>query len=319
MKFTHRVLGHTRRGTPIFAIAGGSSSEPPPQQQGEGEGDTLQVPADSRAPDTSGGEQPPATPASSQVVDPNRFVQGASEQGTEPPAPQQAGQPAPQGRVFTEEEVERFRQQERDKLYGRIEEMDQTIKELRDAQQREQEEEERAQQEAEEQRRAQEEEELDVRALLQKKEQEWNEKFSEIEQRERQQAELLEKERQFNALQEYKRNQVEANEERIMPQLRDLITGNTEEEINASIQAAIEKTESIMGDVAAATQAQRQSTPTARVTAPGDQGPLEQTEQLTRTYTAEELRNMPMSEYAKHRDKLLGGVSQKARQGGLYG
>lgn len=308
----------------IWPIAGGSGQEAPPSQEGEQQGqqqDGITVTEDSRAPDTSHGMQPPAQPAPTHSVDPGRFNQGAGEQGGQPPAAQPApGETNPQtGRTFTEAEVEAIRQQEKDKLYGRINEMDETIKEMRDRLAREQEEEAAREQEEERKRRAQEEEELDVRELLQRKEQEWNEKFEQIEQERKAQESLLEKERQYNALQEYKRNKVAQHEDDIMPQLRDLIAGNSEEEIDASINAAIEKTNSIIGDVAATQQQQRQAVPTARVTMPGDGGPIEQTENAQRVYSPEDINNMSMAEYAKHRDKLLGGASQKARSGGLYG
>lgn len=311
-----RVIGHTRKGRPVFAIAGGSANDVPPTTPPEGDpaGDTITVEAGDRPPAPT--EEPPATPASNRAVDPNAFNRGFDEQqrAGEQPTPGQTHNPAT-GRVFTEEEVEKIRQQEKDKLYGELNSTREELRKFREEREAEQ----RAREEEEarlaEEREKAGESDMDVRELIQKKEQEWNERFREVQEKQQQSEALLEQERRFNALNEYKRQMIETHADDIMPHLRDYVTGNSEEEIQASIQKQIETTNAILQDVQAAQQQQRQQVPTTRVTAPGDAGPLEQQTSSTRTFSAAEIAAMSPAEYAKYRDQLVGA----AGRAGPYG
>jgi hypothetical protein len=307
VKHTHKILGYTRKGTPVFAIAGGSGTNAPPVgDDAPKPGDTITVEAGDRAPAPT--EEPPATPASTRSVDPGAFGRGVEEQhAVGQPQQQPAGQKQP-----TWEDVERARQEEKDKLYGEISSVKDELKSIREA--REAEERTRAEEEAraEEQARSAAEGEMDVRELIQQKEREWNERFDQVRtEAERAQA-LLEQERRFNALQEYKRAQLETHANDIMPHLHGYVEGNTEEEIQASIQRQIETTNAILADVQQAQQAQRASIPGPRVTAPGDGGPVDQQETATRTFSADDIAKMTPAEFAKYRDQLLGAA---ARQG----
>ena len=69
----------------------------------------------------------------------------------------------PTGRFFTEEDIERARQQEKDKLYPRLEEMEDAAQELQAEREAEQAERQRLADEAEQARRAKEEGEMEVR------------------------------------------------------------------------------------------------------------------------------------------------------------
>lgn len=315
-----QILGYARSGKPIFAIMGGSGDGPAPdpqQQPQPNQGDTITVQeGDQPRPST---EQPPATPAPTSAVDPGAFSRGTAEhqpqQHQTPPGQQPvAGQTTnPEtGRTFTVEEVEAFRRQERDKLYPEIQSLKDELRAEREA--REEEQRKRAEEEARaaEAAREAEEGELDVRELIRRKEKEWEERFTEVQAEAEKSQAMLEQERQFNALQEYKRQKLEAHEDDIMPHLRGYVSGSSEEEIDASIQQQIETTAAILADVQQAQQAQRQQVPTTRVTAPGDGGPIEQTQTGQRTFSAEDIRNMTPAEYAKYRDQLLGAA---ARQG----
>lgn len=311
-----RVIGHTRKGRPVFAIAGGSGNDAPPQPP-EGEpnpGDTITVNPDDAPPPST--EEPPATPASNRAVDPNAFNRGFAEQqrAGEQPTPGQTTNPAT-GRVFTEEEVEKIRQQEKDKLYGELNSTREELRRFREEREAEQRAREEAEQRAAEEAEKAGESDMDVRELIQKKEQEWNDRFREVQEKQQQSEALLEQERRFNALNEYKRQQLEAHADDIMPHLRGYVTGNSEEEIQASIQKQIETTNAILQDVQAAQQQQRQQVPTTRVTAPGDAGPLEQQTSSTRTFSAAEIAAMTPAEYAKYRDQLVGA----AGRAGPYG
>ena len=317
MKHINKIIGRTRTGKPVYAIAGGSGEPPPQQPQG---GDTITV-QEGAPPSDAGenrGEEPPAKPAPQ--ADPGSFAKGFEEQanndgkGNQPVAGQTPN-PAT-GRVFTEDEVERFRQQERDKLYPRIEELSTELKSMREereAEQRAREEEEARQ--AEEARKA-EESDMDVRELIRKKESEWTQQMQEIRQESERAQALLDQERRHNALQEYKRQKLEVHEDDIMPHLRGYVDGSTEEEVDASIQKQIETTQAIMADVAQAQQQAQQQVPGTRVTAPGDGGPIEQTTASTRNFSAEDIANMSPAEYAKYRDSLIGAAAKHGPYGG---
>ena len=300
-----KVIGHTRKGTPVYAISGGSGEGTP--------GSTISV-EDGGQPFQAGenrGEEPPATPAPTTQVDPEAFNKGFREQqeAGQQPTPGVTQNPAT-GRTFTAEEVEKIRQQEKDKLYGQIDELKGELKsyrEEREAEKRAREEEEtRLAQEAE----AKAESEMDVRELIRKKEEEWTKQMREIQEQAERDRALLDQERKFSALQEYKRQQLEAHADDIMPHLRGYVTGSTEEEIQASIQQQIQTTQAIMADVAAAQQQAQQQVPTTRVTAPGDSGPLEQTQSGTRTFSAEDIAAMTPAEFAKHRDQLMSAAAK---------
>ena len=305
------VIGYTRKSRPVYAISGGSSNEPPPGSSvtvNEG-GEPLQA-GEHR------GEEPPAKPAPTSAVDPEAFARGFREQQEAGQQPTPGVTPNPStGRTFTADEVEKIRQQEKDKLYGQIDELKgelRSYREEREAEQRAREEEEaRRAEEAEEKAEA----DMDVRELIRKKEEEWTTQMREIQEQAERDRALLDQERKFSALQEYKRQQLETHADDIMPHLRPYVQGNSEEEIQASIQQQIETTNAIMADVQAAQQNQQAAVPTTRVTAPGDGGPLEQATSGTRTFSAEEIAAMSPAQFAKHRDQLL----RAAGQAGPYG
>lgn len=288
----------------VWPIAGASSDAP------EAGSDTVTISDSDDGPDASAapeGVTPPATPAPTSAVDPGAFQRGTTD--ATPPTPD---------RVFTAADVEKARKEEKDKVYSQIEQMKNELKSLREAQ-----EEEKRLQEEEEARQAEaaaaaEEDGLDVKEFVRRKEAEWRKQLAEVRAEAERDRAALAKERELAALQEYRASVLETNAERIMPHLTDLVVGDTREEIDAAVERAAAKTEAIMADVAAAQQQQRQAMPTTRVTQPGT-GPMEQVESSTRQLSAEDIRNMPMSEYMKIRDKLVNAASQRVTQGGLYG
>ena len=309
---TMPILGYTSKGTPIFHLRG--ADDPTPQQQ---PGSTITIDG-SQAPQQQAGEhrgeEPPAHPASTASVDPDAaFARGFREQQAagQQPTPGATQNPAT-GRTFTEAEVEAIRQQEKDKLYGRIDELGteiRTMREEREAEKRARDEEEARK--IEEARKASE-GEMDVRELIGQKEQEWNERFNKIQEEARLAQAALDQERRLGALKEFRDGLIAQHADDIMPHLVPYVGGNTEEEIKASVQQQIETTGKIMADLAAAQQAQQAAVPTTRVTAPGDAGPLEQTTTGQRQYSAEEIAAMNPTEWAKHRDQFLRAA---ARQG----
>lgn len=230
-------------------------------------------------------------------------------------------EPTPQnnGKLFTEEEVQKIRQQEKDKLYKRVEESDARVKSMEEqlallTQEREaaiKEAEERARKEAEilKQREL---EELSTKELLTRKEdefnsrinqveQEWQQKFQTLEQQRQMQEAVLEKEREMQALESYRQRRMTEEQENIIPQLLDLISGNNADEIEASIEALRVRSGAIIEEVQAVQQPR--SLRGAPVTAP-PVGPLDNQMEY-QTFSTDDIRNMPMDQYAKMRDRLL--------------
>jgi hypothetical protein len=250
----------------------------------------------------------------------------------------------PTGPVFTADDLERVRSEEKDKLYGRIDSLTETInglkKEVGGLTAEEQRvkaaaEEERARLEAE--ARAKEAEELDAKSLLAKREQEWRDeqarlqsdwekRFETLEQQRANEAALREKEREFNDLKDYTQAQVAANSDKIAPQLLGWITGNSREEIDAAVARAIATTDALVADMQQSMQqvdpalqqqvavpAAPPATPGTRVTAAPGTDPGAQFQTLTQ----EQIARMPMDEYAKLRGTL--GIGGQSNARGLYG
>lgn len=223
-------------------------------------------------------------------------------------------------KFYTEEDLAKVRSQEKDKLYPQIEQLKEEVASLR----REKEEQvarlaqEQADIQAAAEAKAKEEREseLEVRELLKVKENEWQEQLE----RERQERErafaLLEQERLFTDLQNYRSQRVDQERENIMPELLDLIAGNTREEIDASLEGLKERSARILESAQAAMQATRRDMTGTRATLP-PAGPLENNTSQ-RNFTAQEIAAMSVQEYAQYRDKLM---SPQARgvQTGLFG
>lgn len=232
---------------------------------------------------------------------------------------------------FSAEQVEAIRTQEKDKLYGRLTQEQQARKDLEDRLkvfESQQEEANRlaaeAQAQADAQRRAREEEELSAKDLIKVKEDEWKRELATVQQEmqrrldeaeneRKQAAALLEMERNFQALETYKNRRLaeEAAAMTIMPDLMDFVVGNTEDEIEASISALVQKTSAIVDSI------QQNLPPTQRLrgvptTGGAPTGPLDNyTEQ--QTLTVDDLKNLSMNEYAKIRERLLPAASNRTR------
>lgn len=260
------------------------------------------------------------------VTDPTQTQEPPPPEGvtvpvTEPEPPKQESKEAPKeegkpSKTFTAEDIEKARKEEKDKLYNRLSTMEEELKAMK----AEREAREKAQKEAEKQaaeeakKKAQ--EEMSAKELLAQKEQEWEQRFQSLQQdRERDRA-ILEQERQFTALMDYRANRMAEEAENILPELIDLVAGNSQEEIEASIARLRERTEKIVGNVQAAQQQARREMPGTKVTAPPT-GPVEN-QPGYETLSADDIRGMDMATYAKRREQLLGAASQN-RNKGLFG
>jgi hypothetical protein len=97
--------------------------------------------------------------------------------------------------------------------------------------------------------------------------------------------------------------------EEIAPELRDMVSGNTEAEIDASIEVLKKKSQAIIGNYNQLLQKQGAARPTVGVTAPPI-APQDMTPQ-TQTLTPDDIKAMNPEEYAQHRDALLRAASQQ--------
>lgn len=220
---------------------------------------------------------------------------------------------------FSADDVQKIRQQEKDKMYKRLEEADRRTKALEEQLNVISEEREKAIKEAEERAKAEaeilrqrEKEELSAKELLAKREdefnqrinqveEEWRGRFDQLEQERQAQEALLEKERYAQQLESYRQRKLTEEQETIIPELRDLISGNTPEEIDNSIAVLRERSSAIIESIQQASQPTRVKG--APVTAP-PVGPMD-TQEEYQTLSAEDIRNMPMDQYMKMRERLL--------------
>lgn len=242
----------------------------------------------------------------------------------EPPAPKPT---PPVTKTFTEQEVERIRQEEKDKLYGRLSEWEKQFNEQREqlaALQAAKDAEvaaaaEAARAAAEEEARKKWEEQ-DSKTLLAEVNQQWEQRFQTLQQERELERAAFAKEQEFAALKEYaneKVNAAKANNE-IAPELVDFVSGNTQEEIDASLEFVKAKSAEIAENIRNAAIAQRAAMPGVSTAGYSTSGPMDSTPG-TKTFTADELKNMSMADYQRYRDQLL-PAARSAQQGrGLYG
>lgn len=219
-----------------------------------------------------------------------------------------AGQPA-NGARFTAEDLETARKQEKDKLYPLIEELKSKVSIFEQERLARLDEEQKAREKAEAKAKKKADDETDLRTLLEQKEADWQARLEQERQQREQFQTLLEREREFQALEAYRAEALNANRDNILPELVDLVQGNTREEIDASIAGLKDRSSRILEATQAAMQTTRQTWAGTRVTSP-PAGPLD-TDSGSRQFSAEDIRNMPVSEYAKVRGKLLGNTSNR--------
>lgn len=236
---------------------------------------------------------------------------------TEVPAP-------PSGPFYTAEDIARVRQEEKDKLYSRLNTQGTKLNALEEQIKTWQTERDTAAQ-AETQRQAAEAEaarvaaqaEMSAMERLTQRETEWAAQLDAVRKESEQKFAVLEKDRSLAQLQSYIQRRVREEAENIAPELIDLIDGNTPDEVEAMVTLLKAKTDLILNNLQVAnTQvtANMRGVSSAGYTA--SDGPLEN-QLASKTYSPEELRSMPMSEYAKLRNSLLGAASQT--NGGLFG
>jgi hypothetical protein len=230
---------------------------------------------------------------------------------------------------FSADDLEKARAQEKAKLYPQLEKTQAelaSVKKILEEQQAANAErnarraERLAQQAAE--KKAIEEDEMSFKALLKTKEQEWQNELQvrdariEEERQEREKAfALLQLEREYQELDRYRSSRIEQERDNIIPELIDLVTGNSRDEIEQSILGLKDRSAKIFESVQAASQQTRKEMVGTRITVPAS-GPLDN-DSDSRAYSPNDISNMPMSEYAKNRSKLLGNSNNRGQ--GLFG
>lgn len=245
----------------------------------------------------------------------------------EPPA-------APEVTGFTAEDIEKARREEKDKMYARLEQekkqreaFEAQVSDLLAAQQSAAQKEAEALAAAEAATRKKAEEDMSAKELIAQRDAEYQaelariraeseQQFQQLQQERELERATLEKDRQMAELRAYAQAKVTENQDSIAPQLRDFITGNSPEEIDASVEMIKAKSAELARDALEAVRAQ---TAQQRGVSPygyAPNGPLE-TEGATRQLSAEDIANMDMREYAKLR-ATIPGLNGSNSNRGLY-
>ena len=240
------------------------------------------------------------------------------------PPPVVVQKPEQQERTFTIEEIEAARRQEKDKLYPRIETLEEQLRLFNQEREATATAAAEAAATADAERRAREEAEMTAKELLQRQEQEFNQRFeavssdfqaklTELQQQSEAQQALLEQERRFQSLQSYKNRRVQEEQDNLMPELLDFITGNTEDEIDASISTIAARTSAIVGNIQQSMAAQQP--PRLRGIPPtggSPTGPVENAQEQTLSPT--DIANLSMEQYAQLRGRLMEAASAQRRR-----
>lgn len=223
--------------------------------------------------------------------------------------------------TFTADDISKARSQEKQKLYPQIDKLQEELALLRKEREERQalEADRQAKRQAREaereaEKKAQLEEEMSFKQLLKTKEQEWEQKFETEKQERERLAATLDLERQYQELSQYRQQRLEAERDNIMPELIDMIAGDSKDEIEQSISRLKDKTAQIVESVTSVSQQTRKEMVGTRITAPAS-GPLDN-ESDPRAFSPDDISKMSLADYAKNRAKLLGGNN---RGQGLFG
>lgn len=216
---------------------------------------------------------------------------------------------------YTEEDLRKAREQEKSKLYNRLDKMAEELSTLKQERESRIAEERSLTEKADAEAKRRAEDEMDVRQLLEQKEREFQSQLESLRREQEHDRALLEKERTFAELTAYRAARIEEERETIIPELIDLVQGGTVEEIEQSIAGLQERSSRIIDSAQQAMTSTRREMTGTRVTVP-PAGPLDGTSEQ-RPFTPEDLRSMSMSDYAKHRARLLG--NEQGRNRGLFG
>ena len=214
---------------------------------------------------------------------------------------------------YTEVDLQRVREQEKSKLYPQIDSLKEEINLLKKDREAQLAEANRIAAEKAEEARKKAESEMDVRTLLEQKEQEWKTQLEEIRQESARKDALLERERQYAELTAYRNRRLAEEQENIMPELVDLISGNSADEIEQSITGLRERSSKILESAQQAMQSARRDMKGTSTTLP----PTMENNSGQQQFTADQIAAMSVTEYAKYRDRLFPGASNQNK--GIFG
>jgi dTMP kinase len=216
---------------------------------------------------------------------------------------------------------EKARTEEREKLYPQIQaskdqlgELTGQVKTLTEAEQEREKARLKAERDAEKARKAAEDAELTAAQRLEKRQTEMQEQFDRARQEQeaaladmQRQRELdqafFKKERELADLQIYIRDRVAQESEHIAPELLDFITGNSAEEVDASIQRVKDKTAQIVEGMRQAGIAQRAGMPGTAPSA-GATGLTPGIDTGNGVVTKEDIEGMDMAQFAALRQRV---------------
>jgi hypothetical protein len=215
---------------------------------------------------------------------------------------------------WTDEDIEKARQQEKDKLYGRIEDLGTQMKEIQAQREAEQAEKQRLADEADQARKAKEESELDLRALMDKREAEMRAQVEEIRRTQETEREIFSKERALQEVAIYRRDRIEQEGNDLLPELRDFVAGDTPEAIDASIEGLKLRSQQILMNILAQEPAQVPYQPRGAAPTAPPVGPMEQLPSYE-SLTPEDIKGMDMETYKRYRTQLLQATSPNNRRG----
>jgi len=216
-------------------------------------------------------------------------------------------------KFYTDEDLAKVRSQEKEKLYPQIESLKEELLSIK--KEKEEEAARRAADAEAEAARIREEAlaELDSKSYADARLSELQEQL-ERERVERERAfALLEREKTFADLQAYRQEVLNQERDNIIPELVDLIQGNSREELQASVENLKERSARILESAQSAMQNARKEMKGTSITTPPN-GPLE-TNSEQRNFTPQEIAAMPMNEYSKYRSRLLSERAQGKTQG----
>jgi len=216
-------------------------------------------------------------------------------------------------KFYTDEDLAKVRSQEKEKLYPQIESLKEELLSIK--KEKEEEAARRAAHAEAEAARIREEAlaELDSKSYADARLSELQEQL-ERERVERERAfALLEREKTFADLQAYRQEVLNQERDNIIPELVDLIQGNSREELQASVENLKERSARILESAQSAMQNARKEMKGTSITTPPN-GPLE-TNSEQRNFTPQEIAAMPMNEYSKYRSRLLSERAQGKTQG----
>ena len=234
--------------------------------------------------------------------------------GTASTAQQEVEAPVTDSKAgYTEVDLKRVREQEKSKLYPQIDSLKEEINLLKKDREAQLAEAAAIAKEKEEAARKLAESEMDVRALLEKKEREWTAQLEEIRQEGARKDALLERERQYAELTAYRNRRLAEEQDNIMPELVDLISGNSADEIENSITGLRERSSKILESAQQAMQSARRDMKGTSTTLP----PTMENNSGQQQFTADQIAAMSVTEYAKYRDRLFPGANNQNK--GLFG